>query len=134
MVENKLLNQILEDFSDLIENKKVLGILLYGSYAINQETNRSDIDICVVAPDEKMGDLLSYIWQKINVALKKYDVRIFSELPLYIKIQVIEKGILIYSPNKFDLYEYFYIYRKLWADQKHRQEISKEEILTFLKE
>lgn len=134
MVENKLLNQILEDFSDLIENKKVLGILLFGSYAINQETNRSDIDICVISPDEKMGDLLSYIWQKINVALRKYDVRIFSELPLYIKIQIIEKGILIYSPNKFDLYEYFYIYRKLWADQKHRQEISKEEILTFLKE
>ncbi len=133
MVENELLNQILEDFSDIIENKKVLGILLFGSYAIDQETNRSDIDICVVAPNEKLSDLLSYMWQKINVSLKKYDVRMFSELPLYIKIQVVEKGILIYSPNKFDLYEYFYFYRKLWADQKHRQEISKEEILSFLK-
>ena len=80
-----------------------------------------------------MVDLLSYILQNINVALKKYDVRMFSELPLYIKIQVIKKGILIYSPNKFDLYEYFYLYRKLWADQKHRQEISKEEIISFLK-
>jgi len=133
MVENELLNQILDDFSDVIENKKVLGILLFGSYAIDQETNRSDIDICVVAPNEKMSDLLSYVWQKINVALKKYDVRMFSELPLYIKIHVIKNGILIYSPNKFDLYEYFYFYRKLWADQKHRQEISKEELLSFLK-
>jgi len=133
MVKNELLNQILDDFSDVIENKKVLGILLFGSYAIDQETNRSDIDICIVAPNEKMFDLLSYIWQKINVALKKYDVRMFSELPLYIKIHVIKNGILIYSPNKFDLYEYFYFYRKLWADQKHRQEISKEELISFLK-
>ena len=133
MVKNELLNQILDDFSDLIENKKILGILLFGSYAIDQETNRSDIDICVVAPNEKIFDLLSYVWQKINVALKKYDVRMFSELPLYIKIHVIKNGILIYSPNKFDLYEYFYFYRKLWADQKHRQEISKEELLSFLK-
>ena len=133
MVENELLNQILEDFSMVIENKKVKGILLFGSQAINQETNRSDIDICVVAPDEKTSSLLSYIWQKINVTLKKYDVRMFSELPLYIKIQIIREGILVYSPNKFDLYEYFYPYRKLWADQEHRQEISKEEILSFLK-
>ena len=133
MVENKLLSKILEDFSDIIEYKKILGILLFGSYAINQETNRSDIDICVVAPEEQISDLLSYVWQKINVSSKNYDVHIFSGLPLYIKIQVIEKGILIYSPNKFDLYEYFYIYRKLWADQKHRQEVSKEELLTFLK-
>jgi len=133
MVEIEFLKKILDDFSDVIANKKILGILLFGSYAIDQETNRSDIDICIVAPDEKMDDLLSYIWQKINVAIKKYDVRMFSELPLYIKIQVIKKGILIYSPNKYDLYEYFYFYRKLWADQKHRQEISKEEILSFLK-
>jgi len=45
----------------------------------------------------------------------------FAELPLYVQIQVIENGILVYSHNKFDLYEYFYFYRKLWEDQKCRQ-------------
>ena len=69
--------------------------------------------------------------QNINVNLKKYDIRLFSELPLYIKIQIIEKGIAIYSPDELDLYEFFYIYRKLWADQEHRQKITKEELLTF---
>lgn len=133
MVDKELLKTILEDFSDVIENKQILGILLFGSYANDQETNRSDIDICVVAPDEKSHNLLSYIWRKVNTASKQYDVRVFSELPLYIKIEIITNGLLLYSPNKFDLYEYFYRYRKLWADQKHRQNISKEEILTFLK-
>jgi len=129
MVEDKLLNQIIDDFSEIIKNKKILGILLYGSYIKEGNSNRSDIDICVVAPNEDIYELISYILQNINVNAKKYDIRVFNELPLYIKIQVIQKGLLIYSSNKFDLYEYFYIYRKLWDDQKHRQAISKEELL-----
>ena len=132
MGQKKLLEQIKKDFSNIVEKKKITGILLYGSYIDNKATSRSDIDICVVAPDEDMHNLLSYILQNINVNLKKYDVRFFSELPLYIKINVIEKGMLVYSPNKLDLYEYFYIYRKLWADQKQRQSISKDELISFL--
>ena len=129
MVEDKLLNQIANDFSEIIKNKNILGIILYGSYINESNTNKSDIDICVVAPNEDTGELISYLLQKINVNAKKYDLRVFNELPLYIKIHVIQKGVLIYSQNKLDLYEYFYIYRKLWNDQKHRQEISKEELL-----
>ncbi|GAH14027.1 unnamed protein product, partial [marine sediment metagenome] len=97
----------------------------------NWETNRSDIDICIVAPNKENYELLSVFLRNIDVVSKKYDIRFFSELPLYIKIQVINDGILIYSLDKLDLYEYFYFYRKLWADQKHRQEISKEELLSM---
>ena len=131
MVKEELLTQIKKDFALLIKNKDVLGVLLYGSYVDDNQTIKSDIDICVVAPNEDDSELLSFILQNINVSLKKYDVRLFSELPLYIKIQIIEKGIVIYSPNELDLYEYFYIYRKLWADQAHRQKITKEELLSF---
>ena len=132
MVKKKLLNQIKKDFSNIIEKKKIIGILLYGSYIDNKTTNRSDIDICVVAPDEDMHALLSYVLQNINVNLKQYDIRFFSELPLYIKINVVEDGILVYSPNKLDLYEYFYTFRKLWADQKHRQIMTKDELISLL--
>ena len=132
MVKKKLLNQIKKDFSNIIEKKKIIGILLYGSYIDNKTTNRSDIDICVVAPDEDMHNLLSYVLQNINVNLKQYDIRFFSELPLYIKINVVEDGILVYSPNKLDLYEYFYTFRKLWADQKHRQIMTKDELISLL--
>jgi len=131
VVKRKLLNKIIDDFSKIIQKKDIKGILLFGSYVTNNQTNRSDVDICVVAPNEKIVELLSFILQNINVNLRKYDIRIFEELPLYIKIQIIEKGILVYSSNKFDLYEYFYFFRKLWADQKHRQEISKEELFSF---
>ena len=131
MVKKELLDQIYNDFSYVIEKKDILGILLFGSYSKSKNTNRSDIDICIVAPKEDLHKLLSFVLQNINVEANKYDIRIFNELPLYIKIHIIEDGLLIYSSNKLDLYEFFYIYRKLWDDQKHRQEISKEELLSI---
>lgn len=132
MATEELLKQIEQDFSPIILNKEILGILLFGSYAEDMQTNRSDIDICIVAPKEDPGELLSFSLQRVNVNLKKYDVRMFQEFPLYIKIRVIKQGILIYSPNKYDLYEFFYFYRKLWNEQKHRQTLSKEELRSLL--
>ncbi len=129
MVKKELLDQIYNDFSEVIANKDILGILLFGSFTKERNTTKSDIDICIVAPNEEKPQLLSFVLQNINVNAKKYDIRLFYELPLYIKIHIIEDGLLIYSSNKLDLYEFFYIYRKLWDDQKHRQEISKEDLL-----
>lgn len=131
MVAKERINQITSDFSLIFSHKDMMGILLYGSLLYGWETNRSDIDICIVTPNNENFDLLELILGNINVISKKYDIKFFSTLPLFIKIQVIEDGILIYSPNKYDLYEYFYFYRKLWADQKHRQEISKNELLSM---
>ncbi len=132
MVKKELLEQIYTDFSIIIQKKEILGILLYGSYLMDKETSRSDIDICIVAPNEDIHQLISFVLQNVNVTSKKYDIRVFQELPLYIKIQVIENGELLYSANELDLYEHFYLYRKLWSDQKHRQEISREELISFL--
>ncbi len=131
MVKKEQITQIYNDFQEIFNKKDILGVLLYGSVVRDTETKKSDIDICVVAPNEDKHQLISFLLQNINVNIKKYDVRLFSELPLYIKIQIIEKGILIYSPDNLELYEYFYPYRKLWADQKHRQDISKEELLSI---
>ncbi len=132
MVKEELLKQIKDDFVNVLDKEKVLGILLFGSYANETQTNRSDVDICVVAPEEDSFDLYSIFLEKINVVSKHYDIKFFTELPLYLKIQVIENGILVHSPNELDLYEYFYRFRKLWADQKHRQELSKDELLSLL--
>ena len=131
MVKNKIIKKIYNDFLPVIKTKDILGILLFGSYSKDQQTNRSDIDICVVAPHIDNHDLYSYILSQIDVKTKKYDIRMFSELPIHIKIRIIEDGELIYSPNQYDLYEYFYFYRKLWEDQKRRQEITKKELLSF---
>lgn len=52
--------------------------ILYNNFCI--KINESDIDFCFVSSNENIRKLLSFILY--NVYLKKYDVRIFSELPL----------------------------------------------------
>jgi len=132
MVGEDFLDEIREDFSKIIGKKNILGILLFGSYLNGEETNRSDKDICIVAPEEDEYRIFSEILEKINIGLKKYDIHFFSALPLYIKIQIIESGIVIYSSDVLELFEYFYKYRKLWSDQAERQKLTKEDLLSLL--
>ena len=115
-----------KDFEPLLDD--VLGILLYDSLAAGVDSERSDIDISIVAPaiDDKSGfsrRILS------NVRDARYDVRVFELMPLYLKAEVVEKGEIIYTKNIFKLYEYFYYFRKIWDDQKRRQKLSKNEVL-----
>lgn len=120
--------QLKKDFSFL--KGKVMAILLFGS-KIKQSTPRSDIDICIVAK-EKDSRIIREVYQHIDVNKKRYDVHTFNELPLHIKIDIINNHREIYIKDKPELYEYFYFYRKLWNDQKHRQQLTKEEILSMV--
>jgi len=126
MDKEEVKRRVKKDFEPLLDD--VLGILLYGSLAAGEDCERSDIDISIVAPviDDKIGfsrRILS------NVRDARYDVRVFELMPLYLKAEVVEKGEIIYTKNIFKLYEYFYYFRKIWEDQKHRQKLSKKEVL-----
>ncbi|MCW7080708.1 MAG: nucleotidyltransferase domain-containing protein [Candidatus Methanospirare jalkutatii] len=120
--------KVREDFSFLIDNSSVLGILIYGSMAKGESDERSDIDICIVAPS--VEDKIRFSRTILaNVRDERYDVRVFELMPLYLKIEVIEHGKVVYARDIYELYEYFYMFRKLWEDQKERQTLSKDEIL-----
>ena len=126
MDKEEVKRRVKKDFEPLLDD--VLGILLYGSLAAGDDSERSDIDISIVAPtiDDKIGfsrRILS------NVRDARYDVRMFELMPLYLKAEVMEKGEVIYTKNIFKLYEYFYYFRKIWDDQKRRQKLSKNEVL-----
>ncbi|MBU4220528.1 MAG: nucleotidyltransferase domain-containing protein [Euryarchaeota archaeon] len=122
-----------KDFLFLFSRNEILAILLYGSVAKGEDTPQSDIDICIVAPSckDKKG-LLNEIYRKLDVYSKKYDVRFFEELPLYIQINIIENNRIIYSKNVYDLYEYFYYFRKLWNEQEMRQKVTAAEMVQIL--
>jgi len=122
-----------KDISFLFARKDLLGVLLYGSVIKGEETPRSDIDICLVAPTcmDKAG-LLREVHRSLDVFSKKYDVRIFEELPLYIQIQIIENHEIIYTKDVYEMFEYFYYFRKLWEDQASRQHVTKEELSAML--
>lgn len=124
---------IKKEFSFLFSRDDIIAILLYGSAATGDETPRSDIDICIVLPSrKKMKDILNEIYIKLDIFTKKYDVRFFEELPLYIQINIIESNKIIYSKDIFELYEYFYFIRKPWEDQIIRQHLTATEMADIL--
>ena len=48
---------------------------------------------------------------------EKLDIKIFEDLPLYIKIKVIDEGKVLYCKNELELFEYFWLIRKIWEDE-----------------
>lgn len=123
MIKPKIkINELKKDFSFLgkdIKEKNILAVILYGSYAKNMQHIRSDIDICIVAPNLKtpkdFSILLGKVWGKVDGS--KYDIRLFEELPLYIKASVIKNHNVIFVGDFGELQYYFYKIRKLWNDQ-----------------
>ncbi len=96
-------------------------VVIFGSYASKTANNRSDIDIAVIT---RMNDrsMCIEVWKGLlGRAPPVYDIRIFELLPLQIKISVIENYEVLFG-NRLDLSEYFYIFRKMWRDTKHRIE------------
>ncbi|MEM0467337.1 MAG: nucleotidyltransferase domain-containing protein [Candidatus Thermoplasmatota archaeon] len=100
-----------------------MGIVLYGSHQKRTQTARSDIDICIIAPGENHKRLFK------EMLPLNYDIKIFETMPLFLKIQVIHHHKILYTKDRYALYEYFYIFRKLWNDQKERQRLTKKEAL-----
>ncbi|MCX9083740.1 MAG: nucleotidyltransferase domain-containing protein [Candidatus Methanoperedens sp.] len=90
------------------------GILLYGSCATGTANERSDIDICIIKPQSR--EILKRIFQKVG---GRYDIKIFEELPLYVKMDIIENYMMIFGDEPSISY-YFYHFRKNWEDMRHR--------------
>ena len=106
----ELLHKLREDFKEFAVD--CLGILLYGSYAKGEKTKRSDVDVCLVMPSNQV---VSRVLGKLG---GKYDIKVFEELPLYIRIDIIRNHIKIHAKDDLDLY--FYKQMRIWKDMEHR--------------
>jgi len=101
-----------KDFDEF--NDDALGILLYGSRAQGCWSERSDIDVCIVAPGN------DYVLRRLNKRLGgKYDVRVFEKMPPYIQIEIIHNHQIIYG-DAARIGAYFYRFRRIWADMEPR--------------
>ena len=107
---------------------RVLAVLIFGS-AVSDE-NARDTDICIVAPG---GFDIKEVFRRVDVAGRKYDVWLFEELPLYMKMEVIERHEVVFCRDILELHEYFYHFRKLWKDQKRRNEVTGEDLRRMLR-
>ncbi|ADC66001.1 DNA polymerase beta domain protein region [Ferroglobus placidus DSM 10642] len=117
-------SDVARDFGFLKD--RVLAVLIFGS---SVKGKGRDVDVCIVAKDDPKK-ILKEVFSKVDAS--KYDVWIFEELPLYMKIEVIENHEIVFCKDELELYEYFYQFRKLWKDQKRRNTLSKEELKAML--
>ncbi|MBE0512622.1 nucleotidyltransferase domain-containing protein [Candidatus Bathyarchaeota archaeon] len=85
-------------------DKDVLAVLLFGSYARNEKF--TDIDVCVVLKPEKFNPLfLSKKRLEYLTAFPNSDIQIYQQLPLYIKMRVLKDGKTIFCRNEDLLYD-----------------------------
>ncbi len=96
-------------------------VVVFGSYASKKADKRSDIDIAVITRENSKNKCIEIWWELVGKAPDVYDIKIFELLPLPIKASVIQRYEVVFG-NRLDISEYFYNYRKLWNDTKHRLE------------
>lgn len=94
----------LEAINKIKKDKEVIAVLLFGSFARGEQNK--DIDICLIL-DKKYD--APYMFQKrldyIKLLSEKYDVQVFQQLPLYIRIRILKDGKTIMCKDEELLYE-----------------------------
>lgn len=116
--QTEIIRQLQRDFQQVFHDPAILGVILYGSYATGEQTSRSDIDVCVVAPSLSPRETFRRVVTALATDPASYDIHIFEELPLYLQGEVIEKGIIVLTSDELTLSEYFYRFRQEWTDQR----------------
>ncbi len=126
----KTIDEIKEDLK-ILEEKIHEGIIhSVVLYTPEDIKNGKKVIYLITLGKELSEDILEALENEIS---GDYELVPFKDIPLHVKIKVIENGTILFSKDELELKEYFYEIRKLWGDQKERQELEPEEVITMIK-
>ncbi len=102
------------------EDPDILAVLLFGSRARGESTPQSDVDVCLVLANRPYDPL--FLSEKKLEALSagELDVRVFQQLPLYIRRRVLREGKVLFVRNEAALYELAFRTAQSFEDFRHR--------------
>lgn len=106
----------MKKLNEMPDFKKVEFIFLFGSVSEKKDNKLSDIDFAVFHSGTKK-ERFKFRIKLLAKLSDKYDVQIFQDLPLYVRINVL-KGKLIYSKDEQFAYDKIYETIKLFEDYK----------------
>lgn len=114
----------MKEITNLIENieknKAILSAFIYGSQAKNLSSPLSDIDICLMIFPKKYTNIeLSMIRLSFIKQFPNLDIRIFQQLPLYIRKRILKDGIIIFCRDEDSLYNESFRFITEYSDYEH---------------
>ena len=98
------LEEIKNKLNIVKKDKRVIAVLIFGSYA-RKEYFR-DIDICLMLDKKYSLKEMTAIAIKYSGELPDiFDIKIFQKLPVYIRKKILEEGQVLFCKNEDVLYE-----------------------------
>jgi hypothetical protein len=86
---------------------EVLGVILFGSAARGEATVQSDLDVCLVlyAGGDQPRDSGQLAYKRLEYLHFNLDMKIFQQLPLYVRRRVLKEGRVLLVKDEDQLYE-----------------------------
>lgn len=98
------LTRELEKIKNIEGFKKVKFIILYGSAAEDRMKEGSDVDLCIYY-DGTSEEASRFRFNVLSELFDdRYDVHIFQQLPLYMRVEIL-KGKILYEEDTRFIYE-----------------------------
>ena len=80
-----------------LSDQDILAVFLFGSAARGEEGPGSDVDVCLVLAESVAADALAASRKRLDyLAASDLDVRVFQEVPLYIRHRILKEGQLLF--------------------------------------
>ena len=101
------------------KDKDVLAVSVFGSFARGEKPYR-DIDICIILKPQKRGNLAlsAKKLEYLSTFSNKLDIKIFQQMPLYIKHRILKEGKIVFCLNEDVLYDLACLTAKEYEDFK----------------
>jgi len=90
------------------QDPAVLAVILFGSRARHEDTQASDTDLCLVLRSGKDGPENQMTVRMHYLKYDDLDIRIFQQLPLYVRQRVLKEGEVLLCDDLDALYEVAY--------------------------
>ncbi len=111
---------------------RLLAVVLFGSRVRGEQGPRSDVDVCLVLdPCRTSGTGAAAAEVRLEYLAttpEGFDIRVFQQLPLYIRRRVLREGRVLYSRDEEALYELAYRTAKAFEDFRHRYRYYLEQV------
>lgn len=88
-------------------DEAVLSVLLFGSHARDEETSKSDIDLCLVLPPGREGraEQTAVRMAYLEDSSGRLRIHVFQQLPLYVRRRVLKEGVVLVCRDWDTLYK-----------------------------